>query len=174
MTKFADAIRRQLSSEVAFVERQKLMKSFQTPVSGFPDKPKAAFSWPNELKQFHSIWQICTLQWTGSKSQSENGFLKDAINKFGAFHIKSGDKSFDAKVVVGSMTNIRLGRFDPCGKAELISWGSLPQMENLWDSLTLIAESREHTSAWYHSPYKSSYVLTQCLRLSHFSMKSLS
>ena len=44
MTKFANAIRRKLSSEVAFVERQKLMKSFQTLVSGFPDKPKAAFS----------------------------------------------------------------------------------------------------------------------------------
>ena len=113
MTKFANAIRRQLSSEVAFVECQKLMKSFQTLVSGFPDKPKAAFSWPNELKQFHSIWQICTLQWTGSKSQSENGFLKDAINKFGAFHIKSGDKSFDAKVVVGSMTNKDLGDLIP-------------------------------------------------------------
>lgn len=169
MTKFVDAIRRKLSSEVTFVERQKLMKSFQTPVSGFPNKRKAAFSWPNELKQFHSIWQTYLLCGTGSKTPIREWFLRDTINKFGAFHIKSGDKSFDDKVVVGSMTNIRLGRFDPCGKAELISWGSLPQMENLWDSLTLIAESREHTSAWYHSPYKSSDILTQCLRLSHLS-----
>ena len=173
MTKFANAIRRKLSSEVAFVERQKLMKSFQTPVSGFPDKPKAAFSWPNELKQFHSIWQTYSLWGTGSKSQSENDFLGIQLTNLELFTLNLVKKvSMPKWSWVQWQT--KTWPIWSLWKAELISWGSLPQMENLWDSLTLIAESREHTSAWYHSPYKSSYVLTQCLRLSHFSMKSLS
>ena len=152
MTKFADAMRRQPSSEVAFVKCQNLTKSFPTLVRGFPN---IALSWPNGLKQFHTIWGTNIRTKGLVKNPNHRNLLTLSVNWSQNWSIPISSK------------------FDPCGKAELISWGSLPGMENLWDSLTLIAESRELTSGWYHSCYKSCYIFTQCLRLSHISTRSL-